>query len=112
MAEVERPERNIPVAIMGTVGIGFVTSWFYSVGMVFSINGRSPPPLFSLEPFPSCKGDSDSGLQIDLDALFNTPTGVPLLALFNQALRSRDGALVLELLILSTGLGCQIASQT
>ncbi|CZR51513.1 probable amino acid transporters [Phialocephala subalpina] len=84
--EVLMPERNIPIAIMGTVAIGFVTSWFYSVAMFFSIN--------------------------NLELLFNTPTGVPILALFHQALRSRGGALVLELLILSTGLGCQIASQT
>lgn len=84
--EVARPEKMIPIAIMGTVAIGFTTSWFYSVSMFFSMN--------------------------DLDALFNTPTLVPILELFHQALNSRGGAVVLESMILVTGLGCQIASHT
>lgn len=41
--EVERLERNIPIAIMGTVAIGFVTSWFYSTAMFFYMNGQSLP---------------------------------------------------------------------
>lgn len=84
--EVARPERMIPIAIMGTVAIGFVTSWFYSVAMFFSIN--------------------------NLDELFDTSTGVPILALFNQALGSKAGAIVLESLVMATGVGCQIASHT
>ena len=84
--EVARPERTIPIAIMGTVAIGFVTSWFYSVAMFFSIN--------------------------DLQQLFDTKTGVPILALFNQALVSKAGAIALESLIMATGVGCQIASHT
>jgi choline transport protein len=84
--EVEKPERMIPIAIMGTVAIGFVTSWFYSVSMFFSMQ--------------------------DLDALFNTPTLVPILELFYQALGSRAGAVVLEAMIITTGMGCQIASHT
>lgn len=84
--EVARPERMIPIAIMGTVAIGFVTSWFYSVAMFFSIN--------------------------NLDELFNTATGVPILALFDQALGNKAGAIALESLIMATGVGCQIASHT
>lgn len=84
--EVARPEKMIPIAIMGTVAIGFVTSWFYSVAMFFSIN--------------------------DLQELFDTRTGVPILALFYQALRSKAGAIALESLIIATGVGCQIASHT
>jgi choline transport protein len=84
--EVARPEKMIPIAIMGTVAIGFVTAWFYSIAMFFSMN--------------------------DLDALFNTPTLVPILELFNQALQSRAGAVVLETMIIVTGVGCQIASHT
>jgi len=76
----------IPIAIMGTIAIGFVTSWTYSVAMFFSMN--------------------------DLPALFDTPTKVPILELFHQALRSRRGAVALECLIIITGLGCQIASHT
>ncbi|KAI9752349.1 MAG: multiprotein-bridging factor 1 [Chaenotheca gracillima] len=84
--EVARPEKMIPIAIMGTVGIGFVTSWFYSVALFFSVG--------------------------DLDQLLNTLTGVPILELFFQALGSRAGAIVLECLIIATGVGCQIASHT
>ena len=84
--EVHRPEKMIPIAIMGTVAIGFGTSWFYSVSMFFSLN--------------------------NLDDLFATPTYVPILELFYQALGSKAGAIVLESLIIATGIGCQIASHT
>ncbi|MCJ1229273.1 hypothetical protein MMC12_005938 [Toensbergia leucococca] len=84
--EVQRPEKMIPIAIMGTVAIGLVTSWFYSISMFFSVN--------------------------NLDALFDTPTEVPILELFDQALSSKAGAIALESLIMATGIGCQIASHT
>ena len=35
--EVLAPERTIPIAIMGTVGIGFVTAWLFAVSMFFSV---------------------------------------------------------------------------
>lgn len=89
--EVPRPERNIPIAICGTVAIGFVTAWFFAISMFFSLYG----------PF---------------EQLVGSPTGVPVLALFYSALTGRSaqvaGAIVLESLILATGLGCQIASHT
>jgi choline transport protein len=89
--EVPKPERNIPIAICGTVAIGFVTAWFFAVSMFFSLYG----------PF---------------EQLVNSATGVPVLALFYSALTGRNaqvaGAIVLESLILATGLGCQIASHT
>lgn len=84
--EVHKPEKMIPIAIMGTVAIGFVTSWFYCVSMFFSMN--------------------------NLDALINTSTGVPILDLFYQALESKAGAVVLETMIIVTGFGCLIASHT
>jgi choline transport protein len=84
--EVHRPERMIPIAIMGTVAIGFVTSWFYSVSMFFSMQ--------------------------NLDGLFGTLTGVPILELYYQALRNKAGAIVLETMIIATGIGCMIASHT
>ncbi len=89
--EVPRPERNIPIAICGTVAIGFTTAWFFAVAMFFSLYG-------------------------DFEQLVNTETGVPILVLFYSALTGRSaqvaGAIVLESLILATGLGCQIASHT
>jgi choline transport protein len=76
----------IPIAILGTVAIGCVTSWTYSVAMFFSIQ--------------------------DLQALLDTKTGVPILELFYQAVRSRGAAVALEGLILVTGMGCLVASHT
>jgi choline transport protein len=85
--EVHRPERMVPIAIMGTVAIGFVTSWFWSMAMFFSIVG-------------------------DFSNILNTVTGVPILELFYAALNNRSGAIFLEVLIIVTGFGCLIASHT
>ncbi|KAJ5573730.1 uncharacterized protein N7459_008157 [Penicillium hispanicum] len=84
--EVPQPEKNIPIAIMATVGIGFVTSWTYCISMFFGIK--------------------------DLSALVNSPTGVPILQLYYQALQNKAGAIVLETLLIVTGMGCQIACHT
>ncbi|KAF5003448.1 hypothetical protein FDECE_9998 [Fusarium decemcellulare] len=84
--EVFEPERIVPIAILGTVGIGFVTAWLFSIGMMFSIN--------------------------DFDKVSETATGVPILELFYQALDSQAGAIVLCSLIVLTGCGCLIASHT
>lgn len=84
--EVPAPEKNIPIAIMATVAIGFVTSWTYCISMFFGIK--------------------------DLSALVNSPTGVPILALYYQALENKAGAIVLETLLIVTGMGCQIACHT
>ncbi|KAL8815181.1 MAG: hypothetical protein Q9223_005662 [Gallowayella weberi] len=84
--EIARPERMIPVAILGTVAIGFVTSWTYSVALFFSMN--------------------------NVDDLVGTSTGVPILALFHQAIGSKGGAIALEALIMVTGIGCQISCHT
>lgn len=71
---------------MGTVAIGFVTSWFYAISLFFSMR--------------------------DVDGLVETSTGVPILALFDQAIGSKGGAIVLEALIMATGIGCQVACHT
>lgn len=84
--EIHRPEKMIPVAILGTVAIGFVTSWTYSIALFFSMT--------------------------NVDDLVKTSTGLPLLALFYQALRSKAGAIVLEALVIATGLGCLMACHT
>ena len=84
--EVHRPEKMVPIAIMGTVAIGFVTSWFYSIGLFFSMTS--------------------------LTDLQTTPTLVPILALFDQALGSIAGAVVLEALFIATGIWCLVASHT
>ncbi|CAH0020386.1 unnamed protein product, partial [Clonostachys rhizophaga] len=84
--EVPNPARNIPIAILGTVGIGFVTAWLFAIGIMFSIG--------------------------DFDEVAATPTGVPILQLFYQALQSKAGAIVLLSLIILTGCGCLIASHT
>lgn len=85
--EVHQPERMVPIAIMGTVGIGFLTSWFFSIAMFFSIVG-------------------------DFADVAASSTGVPILELFYKALNHTAGAVVLEALIIATGLGCLVASHT
>lgn len=85
-AEVMQPERVIPIAIMGTVAIGFCTAWTFAIAMMFSIK--------------------------DFDAMADTPTGVPILELFDQALNSKPGSIALLSLIILTGCGCLIASHT
>lgn len=85
--EVARPEKMIPIAILGTVAIGFTTSWFYSMNMFFSIIG-------------------------DFSETAATETYVPILELFYRALSNKAGAIVLGTLIICTGIGCQIASHT
>lgn len=71
---------------MGTVAIGFVTSWIFSIALFFSMN--------------------------NLSDLSKTPTLVPILALYNQALQSRAGAIVLEAMFIATGIWCLVASHT
>lgn len=85
--EVPKPQKVIPTAIMGTIGIGFVTAWLYVVSMFFSINGS-------------------------FESVRDSPTGVPILELFNQALENRAGAIVLESLIILTGMGSLNAAHT
>ena len=84
--EVHRPEKMVPIAILGTVAIGFVTSWFFSIALFFSM-------------------DSLADLQ-------TTSTLVPILALFDQALGNTAGAIVLEALVIATGIWCLVASHT
>jgi choline transport protein len=85
--EIQKPERMVPIAIMGTVGIGFVTGWFFSISMFFSIVG-------------------------DFSDMSGSLTGVPILQLFANALNNTAGAIVLEALIIATGCGCLVASHT
>lgn len=84
--EVEKPERVIPISIMGTIAIGFVTSFCYAIAMFFSIR--------------------------DLDAVLSSNTGAPILDIYNQALGNKAGAIVLGCLVLFTSFGCVIACHT
>jgi len=84
--EANHPERVIPIAILGTIAIGFVTAFLFSISMFFCIQ--------------------------DIDAVYNTPTLVPILEIFHQGLRSIPGAVCLEMLIIFTGIGCLVSCQT
>lgn len=84
--ETLTPETDIPKAIIGTVIIGFVTSFSYAILMFFCIR--------------------------NLDSILSSSTGVPIMDIFYQALQNRAGAIVLECLILLTAIGCNIASHT
>ncbi|KAJ4305232.1 choline transporter [Kalmusia sp. IMI 367209] len=82
--EVPQPERNIPIAIMGTIFIGFVTSFFFIISMMYSL--------------------------LDFDSI--STSLAPILQLFYNALQNKAGAIFLESLVIATGIGCQIACQT
>ncbi|PQE17067.1 choline transport protein [Rutstroemia sp. NJR-2017a BBW] len=84
--EVHRPEVVIPIAILSTIAIGFGTAWLFVIAMFFSLN--------------------------DFATVVGTSTGVPILELFHQALGHQVGAIVLESLIMTTGIGCLIACHT
>ena len=58
--EVGSPEKAIPIAILGTVAIGFCTAWPFVISMMASIQ--------------------------DLEAVTATATYVPILEIFNQAI--------------------------
>lgn len=83
--EVGQPERAIPIAILGTVSIGFCTAWPFVISMMASIQ--------------------------NLEEVTATATYVPILEIFNQAI-NYSGAIGLETLIVLTGTGCQIACHT
>ncbi|KAL7268542.1 hypothetical protein RUND412_008831 [Rhizina undulata] len=83
--EIPNPERNVPKAILGTVGIGFLTSWVYIIAIFYSLQD----------------------LQEVASAL------VPSLELYRQALRgSVAGAIVLQVLVIVTGAGCLMSVHT
>ncbi|PWW74658.1 amino acid transporter [Tuber magnatum] len=85
--EIPHPEKNIPKAIMGTVAIGFITSWVYSIAIFFSMQ--------------------------DILSVITTPTMVPILELFRQALRGNiPGAVFLEVLVVLTAIGCLMSIHT
>ncbi|CAR29437.1 hypothetical protein ZYGR_0AD01190 [Zygosaccharomyces rouxii] len=84
--EVEKPETIIPTAILGTIAIGFITSFCYVISLFFSIR--------------------------DLPSVLNNTGGFPVLVIYEQALNSKAGAIVLGCLILFTSFGCVIASHT
>lgn len=84
--EAHEPERKIPFAIMGTVAIGFLTSFTYVIAMFFSIQ--------------------------NFDDILNSNTGVPILDIYYQAVKNRSGTMVLSTLFLLTAWGCNISGQT
>lgn len=84
--EVHGADRVIPIAIMGTVTIGFVTAFSYSIAMFFSVT--------------------------NLNEIISNGTGMPILDIYYQALRNKAGALCLGTLIFLTACGCTISSHT
>ena len=84
--EVANPESIIPKAILGTVTIGFLTSFPYVISMFFCIR--------------------------NLDDIMNSTTGLPILDIYYQALQSKGGALVLGLLVFATAVCCTISCHT
>lgn len=83
--EVARPQIVIPLALLLTVAIGFGTSWPFVVSMMFSLQ--------------------------DLETVSSTPTLVPIIEIFRQAINTK-GATALQVLIIVNGIGAQIACHT
>jgi len=85
--EIPHPERNIPKAILYTVLIGFLTSFIFMIAVFFSIQ--------------------------DVDSVILTPTYVPSLELFRQALNGNiGGACFMEFLIVAVAAGCLMSIHT
>lgn len=84
--ETLEPERKIPVAIMGTVAIGFITSFTYCIAMFFSIS--------------------------NYEEVINSNTGVPIIDIYYQALRNKGGTIWLMVMFLMTAFGCNMSGQT
>ncbi|EGW34035.1 uncharacterized protein SPAPADRAFT_59455 [Spathaspora passalidarum NRRL Y-27907] len=84
--ESTRPRTDVPKAIIGTVIIGFITSFTYSIAMFFCIK--------------------------NLDGIANSNTGVPIMDIFHQATSSKAAAIGLQFLILLTAIGCNISCHT
>ncbi|ODV79709.1 amino acid transporter [Suhomyces tanzawaensis NRRL Y-17324] len=84
--ETEKPRTDIPKAIMGTVTIGFLTSFTYAIAMFFCIR--------------------------NLEDIYNSGTGMPILDIYYQALGNKTGAICLGSLIFLTACGCTISCHT
>ncbi|RLV93690.1 Choline transport protein [Spathaspora sp. JA1] len=84
--ETSQPRTDIPKAVLSTVTIGFITAFTYSIAMFFCIT--------------------------DIDAIRDSPTGMPILDIFYQALRNKSGAMVLGFLVFLTAFGCTVACHT
>lgn len=82
--ETAHPERDVPRAVLSTVGIGFVTSFTFSIAMFFCIR--------------------------NLEEIMNSATGFPMLDIFYQALGStKVGAICLGSLITLVATGCTLS---
>lgn len=84
--ETNKPRTDIPKAILGTVTMGFLTSITYVIAMFFCIR--------------------------NLEAIYESSTGMPILDIYYQALGNKAGATCLGVLIFLTACGCTISAQT
>lgn len=84
--EVYNPSRDVPIAIMGTVAIGFVTAFCYCIAMFFSIQNFTD--------------------------ILESKTGYPLFDIYYQALSSNSGTICLGMLVLLTAVFCMISCHT
>ncbi|KAI3402396.2 hypothetical protein KGF56_004804 [Candida oxycetoniae] len=80
------PAVQVPQAILLTVIVGFLTAFPYCIAIFFCIK--------------------------DLDAIFNSNTGVPIMDIFYQSTNSKAAALGLQMLVMLTAYTCNIAIHT
>lgn len=80
------PAVDIPIALISTVIIGFVTTFSYCIAIFFCIR--------------------------NLEAVLTSNTGIPILDILHQATDSKAAALGLGILVIVTAVGCNIGCHT
>lgn len=84
--EIKNPSKNVPRVILWPIFMGLVTAWPYCVACMAAIT--------------------------DVDAVIQTPTGLPLLEIYYQATRSKAGSTVLMACFAYCFFGCAMANGT
>lgn len=84
--ELPRPSRNVPLAMIGSVGINGIIGLVYAIVLLFSLG--------------------------DLNDLLQSKTGFPFMQLFLKVTQSKAGASILALLISSVAVAANAAGMT
>ncbi|KAJ5094417.1 hypothetical protein N7456_010278 [Penicillium angulare] len=84
--EIRNPAKNAPKVIMFPVLIGLVTAWPFACSCMNAI--------------------------VDVDAVLNTPSGVPLIEIYYQSTQSKAASTVLLALFAFCFFGCTVANGT
>ncbi|OQE26718.1 hypothetical protein PENSTE_c005G03148 [Penicillium steckii] len=84
--EIRDPAKNAPKIILYPILIGLVTAWPFACACMYAIN--------------------------DVEAVLNTPSGLPLIEIYYQSTQSKSAASVLLALFAFCFFGCSVANGT